>query len=92
MIFVNQEDAMAAAKALVKFSKDHDSFCKLLYGQMNGKLLPGAEVEELSNLPTLDEMRAILLGVFTSPMSQLLSVIEAIMSGPLSVIEKKTEQ
>ncbi len=36
--------------------------------------MPGADVEMLSKLPGIDEMRAQLLGLLKSPMSQTLSV------------------
>jgi large subunit ribosomal protein L10 len=71
------KDAMASAKTLFQFGEENPDTLTVLCGQMDGKLLPGAEVEALSKLPSLDEMRAILLGLFTSPMAQFLSVLEA---------------
>ncbi len=91
VIFVNQPDTMAPTKAVFKFSEENGELLKVICGQINGKIIPGTEVEELSKLPGLDEMRAILLGLFTSPMSQMLSILEAVMAEPLSVIEKKSE-
>lgn len=71
------KDAMASAKTLFQFAEENADTLKVLCGQMEGKILPGAEVEMLSKLPSLDEMRAIMLGLFTSPMAQFLSVLEA---------------
>lgn len=90
VVFVNQPDAMGPAKVLFKFSEDNAQILEVLCGQIEGKIVPGAEVEMLSKLPGIDEMRAIMLGLFTSPMSQMLSVLEAVMAEPLSVIEQKT--
>jgi len=90
VVFINQPDAMEPAKALFKFSDENAKILEVLCGQIEGKIVPGAEVEMLSKLPGIDEMRAIMLGLFTSPMSQLLSVMEAVMAEPLSVIEQKT--
>ncbi len=90
VVFVNQPDAMGPAKALFKFSEENAQILEVLFGQIEGKIVPGAEVEMLSKLPGIDEMRAILLGLFISPMSQMLSVLEAVMAEPLSVIEQKT--
>lgn len=92
VVFIGTEDAMKPTKEMLKFSKGSGDLIEVLCGQIEGKLVPGAEVVELSKLPSIDEMRAILLGLFTSPMSQLLSVMEATMAGPLSVIEQKSEQ
>lgn len=91
IVFVSQPDAMVPAKAVIKFSEENGNLLRVLCGQIEGKIMPGAEVEMLSKLPGIDEMRAILLGLFTAPMSQMLSVMEAAIAGPLSVIEKKIE-
>ena len=60
-------------------------------GQIDGKMLPGEEVIVLSKLPGINEMRAILLGLFTMPMSLTLSVMEAMTAKQLSVNEQKSE-
>ncbi len=91
IVFVNQPDAMASAKTVIKFSEENANLLKVICGQIDGKMMPGAEVEALSKLPGMDEMRAIMLGLFTSPMSQMLSVMEAAIAGPLSVIKQKSE-
>ena len=86
IVFVNQPDAMAPAKAVYKFSEENGQILEVLCGQIEGKMIPGAEIEMLSKLPGIDEMRATLLALFTSPMSQMLSVLEAVMAEPLSVL------
>jgi large subunit ribosomal protein L10 len=90
IVFVNQPDAMAPAKAVFKFSEENGKIFEVLCGQIEGKIVPGAEIEMLSQLPGIDEMRATMLALFTSPMSQLLSVLEAVIAEPLSVIEQKS--
>lgn len=90
IVFVNQADAMAPAKAVYKFSEENGKILEVLCGQIEGKLVPGAEIEVLSKLPSMDEMRATMLALFTSPMSQMLSVLEAVMAEPLSVLEQKS--
>lgn len=92
VVFIDQDDAMVPAKALVKFGKDNNDLIKVLCGQIEGKMVPGADVVELSKLPSLDEMRAILVGLLVSPMTQTLSVMEAALAGPLSVIEQKSKE
>lgn len=90
VVFVNQPDAMAPAKALCEFSESNGKILQILCGSIDGKIVPGAEIEMLSKLPGIDEMRAIMIGLFTSPMSQMLSVLEAVMAEPVSVIEQKS--
>lgn len=88
--FIGQDDAMPSAKAIFKFSEDNGKILEVLCGQIEGKMVPGSEIEMLAKLPGMDEMRATLLGLFVSPMSHTLSVLEAIMAGPLSVLEQKS--
>jgi len=83
VVFVNQPDAMPSTKTIYKFSEENGQIFEVLCGQIEGKIVPGADLEVLSKLPGLDEMRAMLLGLFTSPMSQLLVVFEAVMAEPL---------
>ena len=90
VVFVNQPDAMEPAKAVFKFSEENGKIFEVLCGQIEGKMVPGAEIEMLSKLPGIDEMRANMLALFTSPMSQMLSVLEAVMAEPLSVLEQKS--
>ncbi len=90
IVFVNQPDAMAPAKEVFEFSERNGQIFRVLCGSIEGKILPGAELEMLSKLPGIDEMRATMLALFTSPMSHMLSVLEAAMAGPLSVIEQKS--
>lgn len=89
--FICHSDAIPSAKLIFKFSADNGEIFHVLCGQIEGKLVPGAELEMLSKLPGIDEMRSSLLALFTSPMSQLLAVLEAVMAEPLSVIEQKSE-
>jgi large subunit ribosomal protein L10 len=91
VVFINQPDAMPSTKLIFKFSEDNGQIFEVLFGQVEGKLVPGSDLAILSKLPGIDEMRATLLGLFTSPMSQMLAVLEAIMAGPLSVLSQKSE-
>ncbi len=91
VVFVNQPDALASAKALMKFSSENADSLEVVCGQIEGKMVPGAEVVMLSKLPGLNEMRAEFLALLVSPMSHTLSVLDAAMSGPLSVIEQKSQ-
>jgi large subunit ribosomal protein L10 len=91
VIFVTQPDAMVPAKAAIKFSEENANLLQVVCGQLEGKIMPGTEIEELSRLPGIDEMRATLLGLFISPMSQMLSVLEAVVAEPLSLMKQKSE-
>ncbi len=77
VVFVSQVDATSTIKAFCKFSSENGDLLKVLCGQLEGKIVPGAEIDTLSKLPSLNEMRAQFLSLLVSPMSQTLSVLEA---------------
>jgi len=77
VVFVKGTDAMASAKALLKFSQENSDVLQVLCGQIEGKLIPGSEVVYLSKLPGINELRAQFIALLVSPMAQMLSVVEA---------------
>lgn len=91
VVFLNQEDAIGSAKALCEFSKQNNNALEVLFGKIDGVVISGEDVQTLSKLPNLPEMRATFLGLLTAPMSQLLSVFEALMAQPLSILEQKSQ-
>jgi len=91
VVFVKENDAMPSTKTIYKFSEENGQVIQVLYGQLEGKIVSGTDLEALSKLPGINEMRASLLGLFTSPMSHFLSVLEAVMAEPLSVINQKSK-
>ena len=69
-----KEDPGAAARVIKKFAKEHDAL-QAVSLSVGGQLLPGSDLAKLAELPTLDQARAILLGVFVAPMSQLVRTL-----------------
>src|ERR1700689_3814518 len=63
-------DPVAAAKAAVAFAKDNEKFV-LLGGAMGKTALDVDGVKALATLPSLDELRAKLLGLLTAPATKL---------------------
>ncbi len=43
--FVTKDDPMASAKILFKFAEENADLLRVLCGQVEGKMMPGAEVE-----------------------------------------------
>jgi len=73
LAFAN-EDPGAAARVIKNFAKGHDAL-QAVSLSAGGQLLPGSDLGKLADLPTLDQARAMLLGVFIAPMSQLVRTI-----------------
>jgi large subunit ribosomal protein L10 len=65
-----KEDPGAAARVIKDFAKGHDAL-KAVSLSAGGQLMPGSDLAKLADLPTLDQARAILLGVLMAPMNKL---------------------
>jgi len=65
-----KEDPGAAARVIKEFAKEHDAL-KAVSLSIGGQLLQASDLSKLADLPTLDQARAILLGVMIAPMTKL---------------------
>ena len=70
------DDAIISARILSKFSKDNENL-KLLGGIMGEEVLDQAGVQNVANLPTLDEARAKIVGILATPASKFVSILLA---------------
>ena len=70
------DDAIMSARILSKFSKDNKNL-KLIGGIMDSEVLDQAGVQNVANLPTLDEARANIIGILNAPASKLVSIFLA---------------
>ena len=70
------DDAIISARILSKFAKTNESL-KLLGGIMGNEVLDQVTVQNVANLPTLDEARANIVGILATPASKLVSILLA---------------
>jgi large subunit ribosomal protein L10 len=70
------KDAISTAKILTKFSKENINL-KILGGIMGKEILDVAAVANVATLPTLDEARAKIIGILTSPAQKIVSILLA---------------
>lgn len=70
------EDPVSAAKAVVDYAKENDKLV-ILGGALGEKLLDEAAVKELAKMPSLDELRAKLVGLLQTPATQVAGVLQA---------------
>ena len=69
-------DAIISAKILTKFSKDNTNL-KILGGIMGKDILDVAGVANVASLPTLDEARAKIASILSSPAQKIMSILLA---------------
>ena len=73
LAFSNEEPG-SAARVIRGFSKTNDKLVVKLVA-VDGKLRPAADVEWLASLPSLDDARAMFLGLLQAPLSQFVRVL-----------------
>ena len=70
------EDAIMSARILSKFAKENENL-KLIGGIMDNEILDQAGVQNVANLPTLDEARSKIVGILTAPAQKIVSILLA---------------
>jgi large subunit ribosomal protein L10 len=70
------KDPVAVAKTAVEFAKGNDKFV-ILGGAIGTQTLDAAGVKALSELPSLDTLRAQFVGLLQTPASRIASVLQA---------------
>tara|TARA_B110000263_G_scaffold225902_1_gene217178 strand:+ start:185 stop:691 length:507 start_codon:yes stop_codon:yes gene_type:complete len=70
------EDAITSAKILTKFAKKNSKL-KIIGGIMEKEPLSLEEVEKIATLPTLDEARAKITSILTTPAQKIISILLA---------------
>lgn len=70
-------DAVAPARVLAKFAKDHDKLV-LKSGIVEGKVVDAATIKELSSLPNREGMLSMLLSCLQSPIRGVACAVKAV--------------
>ena len=64
------QDPVAAARVLSKFAEKNDKL-SVVGGFLDGQVLDAKAVKALANLPSLNELRAMIIGVLSAPATKL---------------------
>ena len=70
------EDPVAVAKAIVEFAKTNDKLV-VLGGSLGNQTLDANGIKALAALPSLDELRAQLVGLISTPATRIAGVLQA---------------
>ncbi|MBS0272670.1 MAG: 50S ribosomal protein L10 [Proteobacteria bacterium] len=70
------KDPVAAAKVTIKFANSNERF-KVIGGSLDGAVLSHKDIETLSKLPSLDELRAKIIGIISTPATRVAGVLQA---------------
>ena len=91
-LIVSDESFVATTKALYNFKKSNAKKIKVLGGHFEGKKCSTEEFEQVSKLPTLDEMRAQFVGLLEAPMTQTLGVLQALLTSVVYCLDNKANK
>lgn len=68
------DDPIAAAKIAVEFAKTNKKI-QVVAACLDGKLLDAASVDALAKLPSLNELRATLIGLLQAPLPKIVRTV-----------------
>ena len=88
----SKEDAVTPAKVIKEFAKDNEEKFIILGGYLDGAAIDAAGVNALADMPSKDELRAQLLGLFQAVPSKFLSVLVAAPKDFLGVLKAKADK
>ncbi len=75
-VITTSKDPVSAAKFLSNFAKDNDKL-EILGGAMGKTILDAKGVKTLAELPSLDELRAKIIGLVQAPATKLAQLTSA---------------
>jgi large subunit ribosomal protein L10 len=90
-VVTGQKDISAAAKTLKNFAAEFDKL-KLKFGYLNNQRLEQASLVALADLPSLDVLRAKILGLLVAPATKLAILINTPATQLAQVIKAKSEK
>lgn len=82
------DNPVSAAKVAQKFADKHDNF-NILGGAMGEEALDQAGVKALASMPSLDELRAKLVGLLVAPATKIATVTQEPAAKTARVIAMK---
>ncbi|HTR41535.1 MAG TPA: 50S ribosomal protein L10 [Pseudomonadales bacterium] len=90
-VVTGQKDISAAAKALKNFAAEFDKL-KVKFGYLNNQRVEQDGIIALADLPSLDVLRAKLLGLLNAPATKLVTLINTPATMLAQVIKAKAEK
>lgn len=91
-VVFTSKDLLETAKTVFKFKEANEDLLEVIGGRFEGQLYSAKDVEALSKLPTKPEMQAQLLGLLEAVPSQLLAVLDALLSSVAHALDNKTNK
>lgn len=89
------DDPMLPAKQIVEFHKNNPDFLAAKAINLDGEVLPGSKIEEVSKMPGRLELLGQVVSMILGPGSQLVALFKgpgATIAGQIKALEEKLEK
>jgi len=82
------DDPVSTSKAIVDFAKENENL-KILGASMSGKELSLNEIKQLASLPSMETLRAKIVGLLSATQRGIVTTLQANQSNLLRVVNNK---
>jgi large subunit ribosomal protein L10 len=90
-VVTGQKDISTSAKVVKTFASEFDKL-KIKFGYLNNSRLGDTDIMALADLPSIEVLRAKLLGLLNTPATQMVTVLNAPASQLARVLQAKVEK
>lgn len=87
----NSDDEVAPAQAISGFAKTNPSLVFVGAITEDGKFIDAKDVQALADLPSKDQLRAMLVGTIAAPLSGFVNVLAGNVRGVLNVLQARAD-
>ena len=84
------DDPVSTSKVIIDFAKENEHL-KVLGGAMSGKELNIDEIKKLASLPSMENLRAKIIGLLSAPQRSLMSTLQANQSNLIRIFNNKNK-
>tara|TARA_B100000963_G_scaffold341138_1_gene340524 strand:- start:356 stop:862 length:507 start_codon:yes stop_codon:yes gene_type:complete len=84
------DDPVSTSKAMIDFAKENENL-KILGGAMSGKELNIDEIKQLASLPSMEALRAKIVGLLVASQRSLLNAFQANQSNLIRLVTNKNK-
>ena len=90
-VITGQKDVSSAAKVVKTFASEFEK-PKIKFGYLNNKRLEGTEIQALADLPSIEVLRAQLLGLLNTPATRLVRLLQTPAQQLAQVLKAKADK
>ncbi|KAM9999540.1 hypothetical protein ACTFIY_002759, partial [Dictyostelium cf. discoideum] len=91
-IVLASADPIETTKTVLKYGSEEDVSFALLGGYVEGQIVSSQDMKKLALLPSKDQMRSEILGLFEAPMAQTLAVMDALLTSVLHCMKNRADK